>query len=431
MVWFYTPWEGRHQMSTATSNKVDSIEVGSTGLNRWWRVVGGLLMNIALGTLYAWSVFVAPLEKEFGWKRADTSMVFTIAVVVFALTFIVAGRLQDKFGPFWVSLTGGVLVSLGFFLCTYTSSLTYLYICFGVIGGLGNGFGYSTPIPVMAKWFPDKRGLAVGLAVAGYGAGSAIFGPLANLKLIPAYGVHTTFMILGAIFLVMTVIGAFLLKNPPAGYKPAGWTPAPATAKTGATTQEFTPSEVLKTPAFYFMWIAYALGASAGLMVISQLVPFAKSMGIPSAALVTMTLVVSATGNASGRILSGWMSDALGRLNVLRLMIAISMISMPLLYLAGSNVTFLYVMVFIVYWCYGTQLSVNGSATADFWGTKNAGINYGMLFTAWGVAGIIGPRIGGVLFDKYKNYQMAFYTAGVLAAVALVSELMARRPKHV
>ena len=417
-------------MSATTTNKVDSIEIGSTGLNRWWRVVGGLMMNIALGTLYAWSVFVAPLEKEFGWKRADTSMVFTIAVVVFALTFIVAGRLQDKYGPFWVSLTGGVLVSLGFFLCAFTHSLTYLFICFGVIGGLGNGFGYSTPIPVMAKWFPDKRGLAVGLAVGGYGAGSAIFGPLANLKLIPAYGVHTTFMILGGIFLVMTVIGAFLLKNPPPGYKPAGWTPAPATAKTGATTQEFTPSEVLKTPAFYFMWIAYALGASAGLMVISQLVPFAKSMGIPSAALVTMTLVVSATGNASGRILSGWMSDALGRLNVLRLMIAVSMISMPLLYLAGSNVSFLYVMVFIVYWCYGTQLSVNGSATADFWGTKNAGINYGMLFTAWGVAGIIGPRIGGVLFDKYKNYQMAFYTAGVLAAVALVAELMARRPKH-
>ena len=417
-------------MSATTTNKVDSIEIGSTGLNRWWRVVGGLMMNIALGTLYAWSVFVAPLEKEFGWKRADTSMVFTIAVVVFALTFIVAGRLQDKYGPFWVSLTGGVLVSLGFFLCAFTHSLTYLFICFGVIGGLGNGFGYSTPIPVMAKWFPDKRGLAVGLAVGGYGAGSAIFGPLANLKLIPAYGVHTTFMILGGIFLVMTVIGAFLLKNPPPGYKPAGWTPAPATAKTGATTQEFTPSEVLKTPAFYFMWVAYALGASAGLMVISQLVPFAKSMGIPSAALVTMTLVVSATGNASGRILSGWMSDALGRLNVLRLMIAVSMISMPLLYLAGSNVSYLYVMVFIVYWCYGTQLSVNGSATADFWGTKNAGINYGMLFTAWGVAGIIGPRIGGVLFDKYKNYQMAFYTAGVLAAVALVAELMARRPKH-
>ena len=145
-------------------------------------------MNLALGTLYAWSVFVAPLEKQFGWKRADTSMVFTIAVVVFALTFVVAGRIQDKFGPFYCSLAGGILVSLGFFLCSYTTSLTYLFVCFGVIGGLGNGFGYATPIPVMAKWFPDKRGLAVGLAVGGYGAGSAIFGPLSQLKLIPAYG---------------------------------------------------------------------------------------------------------------------------------------------------------------------------------------------------------------------------------------------------
>src|SRR6516162_2531669 len=383
-------------------------------------------MILALGTLYGWSVFVAPLEKQFGWKRADTSMVFTIAVVVFALSFVVAGRIQDKIGPFYCSLAGGILVSLGFFLCAYTASLTYLYVCFGVIGGLGNGFGYSTPIPVMAKWFPDKRGLAVGLAVGGYGAGSALFGPLAGKVLIPGYGVHTTFMILGGIFLVMTVIGTFLLKNPPAGYRPEGWTPAPATAKTSATTQEFTPSEVLRTPTFWFMWVAYALGTSAGLMVISQLVPFAKSEQIPSEALALIGLVVGAVGNASGRILSGWMSDTLGRLNVLRLMIAISMVSMPVLYMVGGNVSMLYVMVFIVYWCYGTQLSVNASATADFFGAKNAGMNYGMLFTAWGVAGIIGPRIAGVLFDKYKNYEYAFYTAALLAVIALGCELAAR-----
>jgi len=399
-----------------------------THISRWWRVVGGMSMNLALGTLYAWSIFVAPLEKAFGWKRAQTSNVFTIAVVVFALTFIIAGRLQDKFGPFWISLSGGVLVSLGFFLCAYTHSLNYLYFCFGVLGGVGNGLGYATPIPVMAKWFPDKRGLAVGLAVAGYGGGSAIFGPLANLKLIPAYGVSTTFQILGVIFLFMTLIGAFLLKNPPAGYKPPGWAPKPA-AKAVATTHEFTPGETLATPTFYFMWIAYALGTSAGLMVISQLVPFAKSVGIGSATLATMGLVVGAAGNASGRILSGWMSDALGRLNVLRLMIAISMIAMPILYKVGGNVSLLYVTVFIVYWCYGTQLSVNASTTSDFWGTKNAGINYGLLFTAWGVAGAIGARyIGGMLFDKYHNYQMSFYAAGVLAAIALVCELMAKRP---
>jgi MFS family permease len=176
------------------------------------------------------------------------------------------------------------------------------------------------------------------------------------------------------------------------------------------------------------MWVAYALGCSAGLMVISQLVPFAKSVGIAAAALSTMTLVVGAFGNASGRILSGWMSDKLGRINVLRTMIGICIVAMPALYAAGGNVAMLYLAVFVVYWCYGTQLSVNGVATSDFWGTKNAGINYGMLFTAWGVAGIIGPRIGGVLFDRYHNYQAAFYTAAVLAAVALICEMLAKRP---
>jgi len=408
----------------------ESIEIGSPGLNRWWRVVGGLMMNLALGTLYAWSVFVAPLEKEFHWKRADTSTVFTIAVVVFALTFIVAGRLQDKLGPFWISLSGAILVSLGFFLCSYTSSLTYLFVCFGVIGGLGNGFGYATPIPVMSKWFPDKRGLAVGLAVGGYGGGSAIFGPLSASYLIPHFGWRVTFQVLGAIFLMMTVIGAFLLKNPPAGYKPEGWTPAPS-SKAAATTYDFSPGETLRTPTFYFMWIAYAFGCAAGLMVISQLVPFAKSVGIPSTTLASVGLIVGATGNALGRILSGWMSDHLGRINVLRLMIGISMVAMPILYQVGGSVVGLFIMLFIVYWCYGTQLSVNAATAADFWGTKNVGINYGLLFTAWGVAGLLGGRIGGKLFDKYHNYQAAFYTAAVLALVALIAEFMARRPKHV
>ncbi len=398
-------------------------------ISRWWRVAGGLSMNLALGTLYAWSVFVAPLEKEFGWKRAQTSMVFTIAVVVFALSFILAGRLQDKFGPFWISVTGGLLVSLGFLVCAGTHSLNWLYFWFGVMGGIGNGFGYATPIPVMAKWFPDRRGLAVGLAVAGYGGGSAIFGPLAGNWLIPTYGWRTTFMILGVVFIVMTMIGAFLLKNPPAGYRPAGWAPSPV-AKAAATTREFAPSEALRMPTFYYMWVAYALGTSAGLMVISQLVPFARSKGVPLA-LATTAILIGAAGNAAGRILSGWMSDALGRLNVLRLMIAISAVAMVILPHTGAIAAvpvFMYVVVFIVYWCYGTQLSVNASTTSDFWGTKNAGVNYGLLFTAWGVAGIIGPRIGGVLFDKYKNYEYAFYTAAALALIALVSEFMAKRP---
>jgi MFS transporter, OFA family, oxalate/formate antiporter len=413
-------------MASTTPGAV-AVPHGEVALSRWWRVVGGMLMNLALGSLYAWSVFVAPLEKEFGWKRADTSAVFTWAVVVFAIAFIVAGRLQDKLGPFFISLTGCILLTVGFLLSARTTSLGYLIFAFGILVGIGNGFGYATPIPVMAKWFPDKRGLAVGLAVAGYGGGSAIFGPMANLWLIPTYGWRTTFVVLGVIFFVMTLAGALLLKNPPVGYRPPGWAPAPA-AKAAATTYEFRPGEMLRTPTFYFMWIAYALGCAAGLMVISQLIPFAKSVGIPGAALPVIGLVIGAAGNASGRILSGWMSDAMGRLNVLRLMIGISAVSMPILYLTGSSVPMLYLMVFIVYWCYGTQLSVNASTTSDFWGTKNAGINYGLLFTSWGVAGFIGPRIGGKLFDKFGNYKAAFYTAAVLAAIALLAELMARRP---
>ena len=407
-------------------------------LSRWWRVVGGLSMNLALGSLYAWSLFVPEFQKdaEFkGYAPTAYALTFTIAVVVFALTFIVAGRIQDKKGPFICSILGGILVSIGFFTSAYAHSLTALYISFGVIGGLGNGFGYATPIPVMAKWFPDRRGLAVGLAVAGYGGGSAIFGKLALNYLIPAYGWRSTFQILGVIFFVMTMIGAFLLKNPPVGYRPAGWTPAPATAKAAATTHEFTPAETLRTPAFYFMWLAYALGCAAGLMVISQLVPFFKASlkdtGMDPkviAGLAGTAFIVAAVGNAAGRILSGWMSDAIGRINVLRLMIAISMVAMPILYAVGGNVTLLFVAIFVIYWCYGTQLSVNGSAAADFWGTKNAGINYGMLFTAWGCAGVLGPMIGAKLLASSKSFKSPFYAAAGMAAVALVCELLAKRP---
>jgi MFS family permease len=185
----------------------------------------------------------------------------------------------------------------------------------------------------------------------------------------------------------------------------------------------------MRTPTFYLMWLGFGLGSSAGLLIISQLVPFARSQGIPGVALATMTLAVGAIGNVSGRILSGWLSDVLGRLNTLRAVLAISMVAIPVMYWAGAHVFAVYVMVFIVYFCYGAQASVNPATIADFWGTRNAGANYGLLFTAWGAAGIIGPTIGGVLFDKYRNYEAAFYAAAVLAGIACVCEIAARRPR--
>ncbi len=390
--------------------------------NRWLPVVGGILMNLALGSLYAWSVFVLPLEREFGWRRSDTSWVYTIAIVTFALTFVAAGRIQDLKGPKICACLGGLLVSGGFFLSSYTSSLLFLYLTFGVVVGLGNGFGYATPIPVASKWFPDKRGLVVGLMVGGYGAGSALLGPLA-IRLISSVGWRPTFQILGVVFFVMTMIGTALLKNPPSGYRPPNWQPPSGVASSG----DYSTAEMLATPTFYLMWVAYCLGTTAGQMAISQLVPFAGSAGLGALAS-TLVLPVSALGNAGGRILSGWMSDRFGRLATLKTMILISAAAMPALVLWRQQPALFFILVAVVYWCYGTQLSVFASTTADFYGTRNLGLNYGVLFTAWGAAGILGPAIAGRAFDRFGDYRVAFFSAGVLALVALASLAVAKAP---
>ena len=233
-------------------------------MNRWLPVVGGVCMNLALGSLYAWSVFVLPLEQEFGWSRAETSWTFTIAIVTFAASFVWAGRIQDMRGPRICAVIGGVLVGAGFVLSSFTTSLWQLYVMFGLIVGLGNGFGYATPVPVASKWFPDKRSLIVGIMVGGYGAGSAIFGPVAT-SLIGSIGWRATFQILGALFFVMGMIGAWLLENPPAGYVPAGWTPAQAGAAAQSGKREYAPSEMVRTRTFWLLWVAYSLGVTGGI----------------------------------------------------------------------------------------------------------------------------------------------------------------------
>src|SRR5881628_229108 len=389
-------------------------------MNRWLPIIGGVSMNLALGSLYAWSVFVLPLEREFGWTRAQTSWVFTIAIFSFAVTFMIAGRIQDRRGPRICAFIGGVLVSTGFWLASRTASLPYLYLTMGVVVGLGNGFGYATPIPVASKWFPDKRGLAVGLMVGGYGASSAIIGPMAT-RWIDSMGWRPTFQLLGAAFFVLGMLGTWLMVNPPQGYRPAGWTPK----ATGAgPARDYTPLEMLRTPRFYEMWLAYCLGTTAGLMTISQLVPFARSAGLTAAA-ATFAITVGAAGNAGGRILSGWLSDTLGRLTTLRIMILGSAIAMPALFLFSEHTLLLYMLVVAVYWCYGTQLSVFASTTADVYGTRNLGTNYGLLFTAWGAAGIIGPMIGAWVYDAFVGYGYAFYAASLLAVVAFGSLTLA------
>lgn len=397
-----------------------------TSPNRWLPVVGGVMMNMALGMFYGMSVFMLPLEKEFGWTRAQTSWVTTIGLALIAVWYVIAGFIQDRRGPRAVAVVGGLLFSLGFFLASYTRSLPMFYLTAGVIAGTGSGFGYVVPTSVGSKWFPDKRGLVIGLMVGGYGAGSGVFGPLA-LSLIDRVGWRSTFQILSLIFLVMTMAGAYLLQNPPAGYAPPGWDPSKVRGMARASA-DVHASVMLRMSTFWSLWVAYGLGTTAGTMVISQLVPFARSSG-HSAAVAAFALTVGAFGSASGRVLSGWMSDYAGRLNTLRVMLLASACAMPLLFLFRGNVALFYALLASVYYCYGTQLSVYASTSADFFGTKNVGFNYGLLLLAWGVAAILGPFLGGRVYVATGEYRWAFFTAAAMSIAAFATLWLAKNPQ--
>lgn len=396
-------------------------------MNRWFRVAGGVAMNLCFGAAYAWSVFLGPLQSEFGWTRAEVSVAFTVSIACISMGVLIGGRWQDRKGPAPVALTGAVLFSAGMFLSRYTHSLWWLYVFYGVLVGFASGVGYTCPLAVGMKWFPDKRGLVTGLMVMGYGAGGALIAPLAGL-LIHWYGWRHTFAVLGIGCFFVTVAGSFFLRNPPEGWKPAGWT-APLPGE-GAfrTLHDYAPLDMMRTGTFLRMWPAYALGTTAGLMVIGHLAAFAQGAGFsrPDAAIAVGILSV---GNGCGRIGSGWLSDHIGRTRTLSLVMGVTAVLL-LLESGVSTRWFLFVSVFLIGYCYGSQLAVFPSATADFFGVRNLGNNYGVVVTAWGTAGIIGPMLGGWIYDAAKSYESAFRIAALLALLAalLVSTVKPPRP---
>ncbi len=390
----------------------------------WPALVGGGLVNVALGTYYAWSVFVPSLEREFGWNRAQTSLVPTIDMVMLASMFLVGGFILDRLGPRKVTALGGILYSAGLFLASLIHSLPGLYLTWGVLVGAGLGLGYLSPITVGSKWFPDHRGLVNGLAIGIFAAGSGIFGPIAG-GWIPDIGWRSTFQILAAVFFVFTMTGAYLLKDPPPGYAPPRSDGAHAKAR--AMAFDVPTSQVIRTPVFYMLWFAYALGTTAGTMVISQLVPFARQAGL-DAKTAAFAISIGAIGSASGRFFSGWMSDYFGRLFTVRGIVIVSMIATPSLYLWRESLLPFYGLLFLVYYCYGTQLSVYTALAGDFWGTKYLATNYGVMLLAWGFAGVMGPVFGSRIFVATGSYQNAFFGAALLALASLALLSMVRPP---
>ncbi|RJP21443.1 MAG: MFS transporter [Deltaproteobacteria bacterium] len=395
-------------------------------MNRWLRVAGGVALNICLGAGYAYSVFIPPLQREFGWSRSELSFAFTLLVVFITAGVLIGGRWQDRRGPAAVSLTGAVLFSVGIFLCRYTDSLSWLYASCGGLAGFASGLGYVCPLSVGIKWFPDRRGQVTGMMVMGYGAGGAIIAPLAGY-LIERFGWRDTFGILGAGFLVLGTAGSALLRNPPDGWQPPGWNP-PAKSGVQARGGDFRPGEMARTAAFVRMWIGYAFGTAAGLMVIGHLAAFAQGAGFsPRDAAVSVGVL--AIGNGCGRIGSGWMSDHAGRVRTLVLGMAATVLLL-LLAPGVATVAALFAVVFLIGYCYGTQMAVFPSTTADFFGIRNLGSNYGLLLTAWGVAGVIGPMAGGWIFDATKSYAVAFRIAALLAAAAAAVMVTVRAPSR-
>jgi OFA family oxalate/formate antiporter-like MFS transporter len=388
-------------------------------MNRWIVVLGAVLIQLCLGAVYAWSLFNQPLIDKFNWEKGDVVLTFSITIFMMATFTIVGGKIQDKIGPRWVATAGGIIMGGGIMLASTATSLTQLYLYYGIIGGAGIGMAYVCPLATCQKWFPDKRGLISGLAVAGFGAGALVFKPFI-LSFISSVGVSSTFLYLGIIYIIVVVIGAQVLVVPPAGYCPAGWTPPAASSSGGGN--DFATGQMLGTVQFYYLWIMYLFACTAGLMVIG----LAKDIGINlvnlNAADAANAVVVVAIFNALGRIIWGSLSDKLGRINSLLIMYILAAIAMFLM----SSLTMTYVsflgLCSLIGFCFGGFLALFPSLTADYYGTKNFGTNYGIMFMAFGIAAIVGPKIG-----TSGSFTQAFLIAAVLCAIAAGMTFLVRK----
>ena len=400
--------------------------------NRGWTVTfAGLGINLALGILYAWSMLKGAIEKEFGWKGDQLNDPFALCCLVFAFTMILAGRCQDKFGPRITASIGGLLVGAGFVLCSTTSSYGLWLLGLGLLAGIGIGFGYSSATPPALKWFPPERtGLIAGLVVAGFGLAPVYLAPVSQY-LLGHYQIQKSMLILGITFVAVVCGLAQLLVNPPPGYV-AGPKPVPGAAEK-ALAVSAAPGEIIRQPTFWLLWVIYFIGAGAGLMVIGSVSGMArKSMG----ELAFVAVAVLALGNASGRVLAGYLSDKIGRrwtlCSVLLIQALLMFIAIPVTASTDTTAVVIVLVAALIGANYGANLALFPSFAKDLWGLKNFGMNYGVLFTAWGVGGLVLPRLQQTLTaGSGGSYTLSFVTAGVLllAGTALTFLIKPHQPQ--
>lgn len=406
--------------------------IQASQVNHGWRVTfAGTGINLALGVLYTWSVFKKNIPEEWGWKHL-TLWPYAVACLVFCLIMVPAGRMQDKLGPRLVATIGGILVGAGLIIASQSDSLLWYILGFGVLCGAGFGFGYASATPPAVKWFPAaKTGMIAGIVVSGFGLASVYIAPLANF-LIGSFGIQTTELIFGIAFLVVVCGLAQLLKPPPKGYIPAG-TPAAQPRTANSKKEEFTPGEMIRTWQFYLLWFMYACGAGAGLMIIGILAPMAKDQaGVELGFILVAALAV---GNGGGRILAGMASDKIGRRATMCICFSMQAVLIFLLsrVTAGSALATTPVLIVVsamVGGNYGANLSLFPSATKDYYGLKNFGMNYGLVFTAWGVGGFVLAVVASFVRQATNSFNFAYYCSAALLVVAAVASFALKAPHH-
>lgn len=421
-------------------------------MNRWIVVIGAIMIQVALGAIYAWSAFTTPLQgtidipSQFGFLKTQTQAIFSAGLATFAIFTIIGGRLQKKYGPMRIALLGGTLLGLGYLLAGFVGvNFPLKLLGLGIIGGAGIGLAYVVPIGVGVKWFPDKKGLVSGLAVAGFGFGAFIWILLANPPSILGFtgliaaqnsvytiaNVDNAFRMYGIAFFILVAIGSLVMRNPPEGWKPQGWNPPEEVDEKGVKKKEISlmPKKMLRTRQFYLLWLMFFIGALAGLMVIGNIQNFAKnpaegfmSFGFSQEQAFDFAVIGAAVSlpifNGLGRIVWGKVSDNIGRRKALIFMCILQGIMMSVFFFTTFNPFAFYLIAALIGFNFGGNFALFPAATADSFGSENVGLNYGYVFTSYGIGGIVGPILAGAVQDAGLSFIYAFIPAAIMCFIA-------------
>ena len=396
--------------------------------NRWGIAAAGFVMQMALGGVYAWSVFRIPLAKQFHWTIAQVTLTFTICIFVLGIAAVFGGLWMNLKGPRVVALSGGFLYGLGVFLACYSANrLWWLYLSYGLIGGVGLGFSYIVPITVLVNWFPDRRGLITGIAVGGFGAGALITAPVAT-RLIQSVGVLHTFAYLGIAYLIVTMATGYFMHRPPDGWKPEGWEPS-AIHNSQRATRNYTLGEALKTWQWWALWMLLFLDVTAGISVISQESPMFQEIAKVSAIVAASMVGIVSIGNAVGRIFWAWISDTITRRWAFA---SIFTVQIGLFWMLPSltSASILTAASFIILMCYGGGSGTTPAFVADYFGSKNVGAIYGLMLTSWGCGSAFGPLLIAHMRESSGSYRSGLHVISGIMAVSVLLPIVVSPPRH-